>query len=82
MIMMWLAKTHFGAWYQRWTMVGSHLLPVADVYSEYQGVGDHVCTRVFHLTLVVALRKNIRSGALPAWSLVCFGRGGRPVYQG
>ena len=35
-------------------MVGSHLLPVADVYGEHQGDGDHVCTRVFHLTLMVA----------------------------
>ena len=68
--MMWLEKYHFGAWSQRCTMVGPHLLPVADMYGEHQGDGDHVCTCVFHSTLVAALQKNRRSGALPAWSLV------------
>ena len=48
--MMRLAKTHFGAWSQCWTMVGSHHIPVADVYSEHQGDGDHGCTSVFHST--------------------------------
>ena len=79
---MWLTKIHFGAWSQCWMMVGSHLLPIADVYSEHQGDGDHVCTRVFHSTPVVALQKNSRSGALPAWSLVCFGCGCWPVIRG
>ena len=67
---MWLAKTHFGAWSQRWTMVSSHLLPVADVYGEHQGDGGHFYTRVLGLALLVAPRQNSRFDALPAWSLV------------
>ena len=53
--------------------MGTHLLPVADVCSKGQGVGDHVCAGGFDSTLVVASWYFCRSGVLPAWGLMCLG---------
>ena len=54
----------------QWTMLGTHLLPVADVCSKGQGGGDHFCAGGLDSTLVVAAWYFGRSGALPAWGLM------------
>ena len=70
LLIMWLVKARLGVRHQRWTMLGTHFLPVADVCSKNQGDGDHVRAGGFDSTLVVASWYFCRSGALPAWGLM------------
>ena len=66
---MWFGRVRLGVQSQRWTMLGTHLLPVADVCSKGQGDGDHVRAGGLDSTSVVASWYFSRSGALPAWGL-------------
>ena len=52
LLVMWFGKARLGGQSQRRTMLGTQLLPVADVGNKGQGDGEHVCEGGLVLTSV------------------------------